>query len=219
MEQYLPLSLDTPRLVLRDFINEDRGDVHALRSDPEVARFMDHAPETPEQSRDWLTGVISHNRERPRVAYNLAVVHRAEGRVIGWIGIGPSSRHPGEGEFGFGYMLNRGHWGRGYATEAGESHRRLRLSCARLPAGVGVVLCGEPRFGEGAGEGRAAVRAPVPRRRAEERTARRVSGVRASPRGVARGIPGRDGQGARRPGGGRGRGTGVSRCGPARTDP
>ena len=46
-------SLDTPRLVLRDFIDEDRPDVHALRSDPEVARFMDYAPESPEQSQDW----------------------------------------------------------------------------------------------------------------------------------------------------------------------
>ncbi len=79
---------------------------------------MDHEPESPEQSLAWLTGVISHNRKSPRVAYNLAVVHRAEGRMIGWIGIGPSSRYPGAGEFGFGYMLHRGYWGRGYATEA-----------------------------------------------------------------------------------------------------
>ena len=118
MDQHVQLSLDTPRLVLRDFVDEDRDDVHALRSDLEVARFMDHEPEDTEQSRAWLTAVISHSRERPRVAYNLAVVHRAEGRVIGWIGIGPSSRYPGEGEFGFGYMLRRGYWGQGYATEA-----------------------------------------------------------------------------------------------------
>ncbi len=48
MEHQAQLSLDTPRLVLRDFVDEDRADVHALRSDPEVARFMDYAPESPE---------------------------------------------------------------------------------------------------------------------------------------------------------------------------
>ena len=108
----------SPRLVLRDFIDEDWADAHALRSDPDVARFMDHAPETLEQSRVRLTGVIFHDRKRSRVAYNLAVVHRAQGRVIGWIGIGPSSRYPGEGELGFGYMPHRAYWGQGYATEA-----------------------------------------------------------------------------------------------------
>jgi hypothetical protein len=57
----------SPRLVLRDFIDEDWADAHALRSDPDVARFMDHAPETLEQSRVRLTGVIFHDRKRSHV--------------------------------------------------------------------------------------------------------------------------------------------------------
>ncbi len=118
MEEHQELRIVTPRLVLRDFREEDLADVCALRSEAEVARFMDFAPETGDQSRTWLREVIFHNRQRPRRAYNLAITHGAEERVIGWIGIGRSDRYPNEGELGLGYMLHPAHWGRGYATEA-----------------------------------------------------------------------------------------------------
>jgi ribosomal-protein-alanine N-acetyltransferase len=113
------VALTTPRLLVRDFVEADLADVHALRADPEVAEFMDFAPETLEQSREWLEGVIHHNALRPRHAYNLAVVHKADRRVIGWVGTGRSSRHPDDpGEFGVGYMLARPYWGRGLMPEA-----------------------------------------------------------------------------------------------------
>jgi RimJ/RimL family protein N-acetyltransferase len=112
----------TPRLILRDFDEADLPAVHAFRSDPEVARFMDNFdPESLEQSRAWLDGVIFHNRKVPRVAYNLAIGLRSLGKAIGWIGIGDSERHPEPGECGFGYMLDRKHWGQGYATEAARA--------------------------------------------------------------------------------------------------
>jgi [ribosomal protein S5]-alanine N-acetyltransferase len=111
----------TERLLLRDFTGADLTDVHAMRSDLEVARFMDFAPETLEQTRAWLGGAVAHSRERkgPRDGYNLAVVLRATGRVIGWVGFGESERFPADsGEHGVGYMIARAHWGHGYASEA-----------------------------------------------------------------------------------------------------
>jgi ribosomal-protein-alanine N-acetyltransferase len=103
--------LVTPRLILRDFEEADLDDVHAFRSDPEVARFMADDVESREQAEAWLRGVIFHNRVRPRVAYNLAIELRDEGQVIGWIGIGDSERYPQPGECGFGYALHRAYWG------------------------------------------------------------------------------------------------------------
>jgi ribosomal-protein-alanine N-acetyltransferase len=112
------VELTTTRLVVRDFVAADLADVQALRADPEVARFMEFAPESAEQARGWLDGVIEHNRRRPREAYNLAVVDRASGRAIGWIGTGRSSRHTDVGEYGVGYMLASAYWGRGLMAEA-----------------------------------------------------------------------------------------------------
>jgi broad specificity phosphatase PhoE/RimJ/RimL family protein N-acetyltransferase len=113
--------LTTARLVLRPFVTGDLADAHAIRSDPEVVRFMDFRPEDLATTRAWLDRVIAHTREHedPRRGRNLAVVDRGTGRVIGWVGFGESSRFPaGTGEHGLGYMLARADWGRGYAPEA-----------------------------------------------------------------------------------------------------
>jgi [ribosomal protein S5]-alanine N-acetyltransferase len=118
MERSEDLSIPTLRLILRDFVEADLADVHAFSSDPEVARFMEFAPRSPEESAAWLRDVIVHNQERPRVAYNLAIVLREEARVTGWIGIGASERYATPGELGFGYALHRDYWNQGYATEA-----------------------------------------------------------------------------------------------------
>lgn len=119
METTECLPLRTSRLLLRDFVRADIQDVHAIRRDPDVARFMDDlVPETLSQSQLWLNRVIVHNQERPRSGYNLAIVHVADQRVIGWVGMGRSSRYPDQQTLGFGYALHRAYWGYGYATEA-----------------------------------------------------------------------------------------------------
>src|SRR5688572_16956209 len=107
--------IETRRLLLRDFRADDWPDAHAYRSDPEVARFMlTHRPESPEQTRAWLDQVIAETREQWRTRRTLAIVLQAEDRVIGEISIGPSpDDFPGDGEVGFGYMLNREDWGQG----------------------------------------------------------------------------------------------------------
>lgn len=116
-------TIETDRLVLRDFRLDDLDAVHAFRSDPATIRFMSHqmAPETLEQSRAWIDGAIHHNALRPRSAYNLAIAStttKDPDHVIGWIGFGDSEHHPGAGNHGVGYMLLSTAWGKGYATEA-----------------------------------------------------------------------------------------------------
>ena len=119
MNDYVELQLITPRLILRDFREDDWPALHAFRSDPLVARYMDWEPETPEQTRAWVLATIPHNRAQPRLPYNLTIVRRSDDRIIGWIGIGvPSRRGDYEREYDFGYALTRAYWGQGYMAEA-----------------------------------------------------------------------------------------------------
>ncbi len=128
--------LVTLRLILRDFREDDWPALHAFRSDPDVARYMDWEPETPEQTRAWVLATIPHNRAQPRLSYNLSIVHRADEQIIGWIGIGvPSRRSAYEREYDFGYALARAYWGQGLATEAAQAIAQYafdRLQLSRL---------------------------------------------------------------------------------------
>jgi RimJ/RimL family protein N-acetyltransferase len=111
--------LTTARLILREFREDDWRAAHAYRSDPEVARFMlTHQPEGSEQTRSWLDAVIRQRQRQPRDRYTLAIALRPGGHLIGQISLGRSDEHPADGEVGFGYMLRRDSWGRGYASEA-----------------------------------------------------------------------------------------------------
>ena len=113
------MNLITPRLMLRDFEEEDWVELYAFRSDPEVARYMGWEPETPEQTRAWVLATIPHNQARPRLSYNLSIVRRSDRRIIGWIGIGiPSRQSTYEREYDFGYALAKAYWGQGYMSEA-----------------------------------------------------------------------------------------------------
>jgi RimJ/RimL family protein N-acetyltransferase/N-acetylglutamate synthase-like GNAT family acetyltransferase len=127
-----PTILHTERLVLRDYDEDDFDAVHALKSDPEVLRHTDEEPLDREGARAWLQDAIAHNRVRPRRAYNLALVVRATGEVVGWLGFGPPTRSHGPDEYDFGYQLVRRHWGKGYATEAAQ--RIVRFAFEELGA-------------------------------------------------------------------------------------
>ncbi len=128
------LPVVTRRLVLREPVEEDLPDVHTFFSDPEVGRFMHHLPQTLEETRASLREAIAeHNRGHPHEVYHLAIVHRNDRRVIGWITIGRSSRQAAEGELAIGFVLDRGYWGQGYATDAVRAALIFCLQTLRAP--------------------------------------------------------------------------------------
>jgi RimJ/RimL family protein N-acetyltransferase len=110
--------LETPRLILRDLLPQDAAPMHLLRSDPVVTRYCDYiASETPEQAETWVRDTMVHNAAEPRLSYNLAIVRRSDGCIMGWIGIGQAN-DPALGELSFGYAMRPDFWGQGYMTEA-----------------------------------------------------------------------------------------------------
>ena len=83
METNEPFSIETARLTLRDYQEEDYQAVHAFRSDPLVARYWTGKPDTPDDTRAFLLRVRENACQRPRTQYRLAVVLRETGAVIG----------------------------------------------------------------------------------------------------------------------------------------
>ncbi|MBD3348097.1 MAG: GNAT family N-acetyltransferase [Candidatus Eisenbacteria bacterium] len=109
------LPITTPRLVLRDFVEEDWRSVHEYGSDPEVVRFMPWGPNTEEDTRAFVARALSARQEKPRRTFELAVTLGESGGLIGGCGIRVS--RPTDLGADMGYCLRRDCWGRGYGTE------------------------------------------------------------------------------------------------------
>ena len=113
-----PISIATVRLTLRDLQLADLPAMHRLRSNPRVTQHIDYiASSSQAETEQWLRATILHNEQRPRCAYNLAIVHTESAETIGWIGIGEASDKT-FGTHNFGYALLNEYWGRGYMSEA-----------------------------------------------------------------------------------------------------
>jgi [ribosomal protein S5]-alanine N-acetyltransferase len=111
------ITLETERLLLRDFVPSDWEAINAIVSDPEVTRHMHFSTWTHEQRREWFDWCIENNHEPNRDVYNWGITLQGSDALIGWFGIGSSSRATVAGERGFGYLLHRHYWGQGYMTE------------------------------------------------------------------------------------------------------
>lgn len=109
----------TERLVLRDLTEDDQERVHSYASDSEVVRYMDWGPNTEQETMNFIQRSIAAQKEQPRMNYTLAIILKADNRLIGSCGIHVSSPENKEGWIG--YCLNRNFWGQGYATEAASA--------------------------------------------------------------------------------------------------
>lgn len=109
--------LRTERLLLREFGPDDYEDIHAYASDPEVVRFMDWGPNTPDVSRQRVALMLKEQKVWPRAGVNLAVELADSGRLLGTIRLGLD----GHGGADIGYSYARASWGKGYGYEAARA--------------------------------------------------------------------------------------------------
>ncbi len=107
-------TLDSPRLLLRQFRESDLDAYAEMCGDPEVMRFLGdgHTLTRPEAWRNMAL-LLGHWQLR---GYGLwAVEERATGQLAGRVGCWRPEGWPG---LEIGWALRRAYWGRGYATEA-----------------------------------------------------------------------------------------------------
>lgn len=109
----------TRRLLLREARLSDYDDIHAYAVDPEVVRFMDWGPNTPQVTAQALGGWVAMSAQWPRDEVNLVMELLETGRAIGAIRLSIHSRADRTADFG--YTLNKDYWRRGLGTEAASA--------------------------------------------------------------------------------------------------
>jgi ribosomal-protein-alanine N-acetyltransferase len=124
--------IETARLVVRPFVDEDFGWMCDFRADPEVARYIGGVRNTTDFTRQRLTYYINHQAKH---GYAMGVVMlKPAVTPIGWGGL----QHLDDGhEIEIGYAFARAYWGRGFATELADGWMRWgfdRLGVDRIVA-------------------------------------------------------------------------------------
>ena len=113
----MKIVLETPRLILRKYTENDAADFFRLNSDPQVMRYV---PDKPIQNiEDARAILVSH----PLVDYRqrgfgrCACILKATGEHIGFCGLKYIKEIEGV-DLGFRFLP--AHWGKGLATEAAQ---------------------------------------------------------------------------------------------------
>lgn len=135
LQPIVPVSLETERLTLRMFEEEDWDPLFELFRDPECVRYTIGEPLTRWQTWRTLAGYLGHWQLRGYGPY--AVVEKATQEVAGAVGLWCPGEWP---EPEIMWSLARRFWGRGFATEAGVAVRVMaaeHLGWTRL---VSVIL-------------------------------------------------------------------------------
>ena len=116
MEQRGVMRVETERLALREFAEDDWRAVLAYQREPAYLRFYPWEDRSEQDARSFVNTFIAWRRETPRRRFQLAVTLKDGGLLIGSCGIRRKPDNEWEADIGF--ELAPAHWGRGLATEA-----------------------------------------------------------------------------------------------------
>lgn len=109
--------IETPRLILRNWQEDDRAFFHEINSDPVVMEFFP-ALRSREESDALMDRIVAMVREDNFGFY--AVQEKASGDVVGFTGLMKTDIPPfvPKGVLEIGWRLAQRYWGKGYVTEA-----------------------------------------------------------------------------------------------------
>jgi RimJ/RimL family protein N-acetyltransferase len=146
--------METERLVLRRFTEDDVDNLVELDSDPDVMHFINGGRPTPrDKIENEVLPMFLDFYERFAGYGFWAAVEKSTEEFVGWFHFRPAEgTHPGEVELG--YRLRRSAWGKGYATEGSRAliHKGFaEFGVQRVFASTMVVNVASRRVMEKAG--------------------------------------------------------------------
>ncbi|MCB0636656.1 MAG: GNAT family N-acetyltransferase [Lewinella sp.] len=110
------LILETPRLVLREFLPTDAPFFYEMNLDPEVIRYTGDRPFTSTaEAEDFIR---AYDQYKVNGYGRWSVMEKITGNYLGFCGL---KFHPDTHETDLGYRLMRRYWGHGMATEASRA--------------------------------------------------------------------------------------------------
>ena len=126
--------LETPRLILRPFREEDIGRLAELMANRDFMRFSP-GPYTREQTQTVLQKFLSWNQAG--LPSQFAVVLQENDDVLGYCGFLHHPEVPEEVEIG--YRLDPAFWNRGLITEAARAVRDYAFVGLKLPRVISLI--------------------------------------------------------------------------------
>ncbi len=130
-----PVTITTPRLILRPFTLEDVDPFHQILCGKDVLCYFPRSDPPPrERVEKWIRQVLAHWQAH---GYGLwAVESRVSGELLGRSGL---QWLPETGEIEVDFLLGEHFWGQGFATEAGRASLRFGLEKLAVEFVVGIV--------------------------------------------------------------------------------
>lgn len=109
--------IETLRLILRPFSQDDLDEFAALNADPEAMRYIGIGkPQSREQTQVRLNAILDHYQQHGFGLF--AMVDKTSGEFVGFCGL---QHLENTSEIEVGYRLARRFWGIGLATEAARA--------------------------------------------------------------------------------------------------
>ncbi|HKS15807.1 MAG TPA: GNAT family protein [Planctomycetota bacterium] len=109
-------TVETKRLILRDFRIDDWKAVHEYAADPRAVTHIPWGPNSADQTIEFVRKAIDDAARPNRKVFEFAIVVRDEDRLIGGAGLRVSGTENRDASLG--YIINPAFWKRGYASEA-----------------------------------------------------------------------------------------------------
>ena len=117
----MKIYLETERLILREFTEDDADNLFELDNDPDVLRFINGGTPSPRCliENTVLPRFLSLHRRYEEFGY-WAAIEKASAEFIGWFELCPEDGRDAH-DFALGYRLKKKVWRKGYGTEGARA--------------------------------------------------------------------------------------------------